>query len=166
MGNIIGVDLAEVFGLSTPLFEIFLRGSVMYWFLFLMFRFVIRRDVGSVGLADILILVIVADASQNAMAGESTSVTDGIVLVATLIAWNILLDWLAWRFPLFRHFAEPSSLPLVSQGRMLLRNMRQELITEDELWTHLRQQGIERLDQVKIAYLESDGSFSVIRSDE
>ncbi len=138
----------------------------MYWFLFLLFRFVIRRDVGSVGLADILILVIVADASQNAMAGEYTSVTDGMVLVATLIAWNITLDWLAWRFPVFRHFAEPSSLPLVSKGRLLLRNMRHELITEDELWTHLRQQGIERLDQVKIAYLESDGSFSVIRSDQ
>lgn len=166
MEDFIGVDLAEIFGLSTPLIEIFLRGSVMYWFLFLLFRFVIRRDVGSVGLADILILVIVADASQNAMAGEYTSVTDGMVLVVTLIAWNILLDWLAWRFPVFRQFAEPSSLPLVSQGRLLLRNMRHELITEDELWTHLRQQGIERLDQVKIAYLESDGSFSVIRSDE
>ncbi len=166
MENIIGVDLAEIFGLSIRLVEMFLRGSVMCWVLFLLFRFVIRRDVGSVGLADILILVIVADASQNAMAGEYTSVTDGMVLVATLIAWNIILDWLAWRFPVFRHFAEPSSLPLVSKGRLLLRNMRHELITEDELWTHLRQQGIERLDQVKIAYLESDGSFSVIRSDQ
>lgn len=165
MENFIGVDLGKIFALSAPLFEIFLRGSVMYWFLFLVFRFVIRRDVGSVGLADILILVIVADASQNAMAGEYTSLTDGMVLVTTLILWNLLLDWLAWRFPVFRHFAEPSSLPLVSQGRMLLRNMRRELITEDELWTHLRQQGVERLDQVKIAYLESDGSFSVIRSD-
>lgn len=165
MPNFMGVDLAEIFSLSTPLVEIVIRGSAMYWFLFIIFRFVLRRDIGSVGLADILILVIVADASQNAMAGEYTSVTDGMVLVATLICWNLLFDWLAWRFPVFRQFAEPSSLPLVSNGRMLPRNMRQELITEEELWTHLRHEGIERLDQVKIAYLESDGSFSVIRSD-
>lgn len=160
-----GVDLAELFGLSTPFLEIVLRGSAMYWFLFLIFRFIIRRDIGSVGLADILILVIVSDASQNAMAGEYTSVTDGMVLVATLIAWNVLFDWMSFRFRIFRHFAEASALQLVAQGRILRRNMRQEFITEDELWSQLRQQGIERLDQVKDVYLEPDGSFSVTRAD-
>ncbi len=160
-----GVDLAELFGLSTPFLEIVLRGSAMYWFLFLIFRFIIRRDIGSVGLADILILVIFSDASQNAMAGEYTSVTDGMVLVATLIGWNVLFDWMSFRFRVFRRFAEASALQLVAQGRMLRRNMRQEFITEDELWSQLRQQGIERLDQVKDVYLEPDGSFSVTRAD-
>lgn len=157
-----GIDVRNVFGLSTPVLEIVVRGTAMYWFLFIVFRFVIRRDVGSVGIADILILVIVADASQNAMAGEYTSITDGMILIATLVAWNIFLDWLAFRFPLFRRFAEPSTLQLVRDGRMLMRNMRMELITEEELWSKLRQQGIERLDQVKAVYLEPDGGFSVI----
>lgn len=128
-----------------------------------MFRFVIRRDVGSVGIADILILVIVADASQNAMAGQYTSVTDGMILIATLIGWNLLLDWMSFTFPRFRRFAEPSTLMLVRDGCLLKRNMRQEFITEEELWSKLREEGIERLDQVKLMYLEPDGSFSVIR---
>ncbi len=160
-----GVDLAELFGLSTPFFEIILRGSVVYWFLFIVFRFVIRRDVGAVGLADVLIIVLVADASQNAMAGEYTSVSDGLILIATLIGWNLLLDWLAFHFRGIRRFAEPASLLLVLNGRLLPKNMRKEFITEEELWVQLRQHGVQRLDEVKAVYLEPDGNFSVIMRD-
>lgn len=158
-----GIQLAELFQLSVPVAEIVLRGSIVYWFLFLIIRFVIRRDVGSVGIADVLLLVLVADASQNAMAGGYTTVSEGLVLVATLIAWNVLLDWLAFRFPKVRRFVEPTTLPLVRGGRLLRRNMRREYITEEELWVRLREQGIEELAQVKAAYLEPDGNFSVIR---
>ncbi len=162
-GAVSGLDLSELFGLTTPIAEIILRGTATYWFLFFVFRFIIRRDVGSVGLADILILVIIADASQNAMAGEYTSVTDGMVLVLTLVSWNLVLDWLSFRFSSFRHFATPHTLLLVKNGKLLKKNMRQEFITEEELWSKLREEGIERLDQVKSVYLEPEGGFSVIR---
>lgn len=157
------LDLASVFGLTTPLIEIIIRGTVIYWFLFFVFRFIVRRDVGAVGIADILILVIIADASQNAMAGEYTSVTDGMILILTLVGWNLLLDWLSFRFPAFRRFASPGALLLVKNGKLLKRNMRREFITEEELWSKLREDGVERLDQVKTVYLEPDGGFSVIR---
>ncbi len=157
------IDWGHMFKLSLPFLEIVVRGSAMYWFLFAVFRFVVRRDVGSVGIADILVLVIVADAAQNAMAGEYTSVSDGMVLVATLIGWNLLLDWLSFRFPAVRRFAEPPPLRLVLNGKMLPKNMRKEFITEEELWSKLRQAGIESLDQVKEAFIESDGQVSVIR---
>lgn len=160
-----GIDWAELFGLSMPVLEIFVRGSAIYWFLFCIFRFLIRRDVGSVGIADILILVLVADASQNAMAGDYTSITDGMVLIGTLIFWNMLLDWAAFRFPAFRRLAEPDTLVLVRDGRILMRNLRRELITEEELWAQLRKAGIEQLDEVKLVTLETDGNFSVIRKE-
>ncbi len=165
MNLLAGIDFRTLFGLSMPVFELVLRGSAVYWFLFIVFRFVIRRDVGSVGLADVLIIVLVADASQNAMAGEYTTITEGLILISTLIGWNILLDWLAFRFHWIRRFAEPSTMLLVRNGRLLLRNMRREFITEEELWAKLRQEGIEHLSQVKAAYLEPDGNFSVIRNE-
>lgn len=160
-----GIDIPKLFGLSVPVLELVVRGSAIYWFLFIIFRFVIRRDVGSVGIADLLIIVLVADASQNAMAGEYKTVTDGVVLISTLIGWNFLLDWLAFRFRWVRRFAEPSTLLLVRNGRLLLRNMRREFITEEELWAQLRKEGIEHLSQVKAVYLEADGNFSVIRDE-
>jgi uncharacterized membrane protein YcaP (DUF421 family) len=163
MNSLFGVDWADLFSLSLPLAEIMIRGTAIYWFLFLIFRFVVRRDIGSVGIADILILVIVADASQNAMAGEGDSIADGFVLVATLIFWNVLLDFLSYRFAAFRRFSEPAPLCLVKRGEMIRRNMRRELITEDELMQKLREQGIESMQQVKHVYLESNGAFSVVK---
>ena len=67
-----------------PVLELFVRGTVVYWFLFLAFRFLLRRNVGALGVADILLLVIVADASQNAMAGQYSSVTEGALLLLTI----------------------------------------------------------------------------------
>jgi uncharacterized membrane protein YcaP (DUF421 family) len=156
------VEWNELFSLSVPLLEILIRGTAVYWFLFLIFRFVVRRDIGTVGIADILILVIVADASQNAMAGDALSIADGMVLVATLIGWNVFLDWLTFRFPFTRRLAEPSSLCMIKNGQMLRRNMRKEYITEDEVWAKLREHGVESLDQVKNMHLEPDGKFSVV----
>lgn len=158
-----GIDWQEIFEFSQAPLELVIRGTLMYWFLFLVFRFVIRRDVGAVGIADVLLLVIVADASQNAMAGEYTSLTDGVILVSTLIAWNVIFDVVSYRFPAFRRFAIPASLHLVRNGVLLRRNLRREFITEDELWIQLRKNGVESLDQVQHVYLEANGEFSVIK---
>jgi uncharacterized membrane protein YcaP (DUF421 family) len=162
MTHLLGVDWHKVFAFNVPAAEIIVRGSVFYWFLFLLFRFVIRREIGSVGIGDILVLVIIADASQNAMAGEYTSVSDGMVLVGTLIFWNVLIDWLSYRYKTIRRFAEPSALLLVKNGRLQRRNMRREFISEDELWRMLREHSVEALEEVKSAFLEADGSLSVI----
>ncbi|HEY8609248.1 MAG TPA: YetF domain-containing protein [Noviherbaspirillum sp.] len=159
------VDWEALFRFSIPPMEIVVRGTAIYWFLFLIFRFVIRRDVGAVGIADVLLLVIVADAAQNGMSGEYQSVVDGMLLVSVLIGWNFLFDWMSFRFAWFRRLAEPRSLPLVKEGRIQYRNMRRELITEDELWSKLRQNGFESLAQVRHVYMESDGQISVIKRD-
>lgn len=163
MNDFLDVDLVNLFTLTVPLAEILIRGTATYWFLFLIFRFVVRRDIGAVGIADILILVIVADASQNAMAGEASSIADGMVLVATLIGWNLFFDWVSFQFPAIGRIAMPSSLALIKDGKILRRNMRKEFISEDELWQKLREQGVDSLDQVKNMYLEPDGNFSVIK---
>lgn len=156
-------DLAGLFGVAVHPLELVVRGTAMYWFLFALFRFVLRRDVGSIGIADVLLLVLIADAAQNAMAGGYESVTEGFILVATIAGWNWLLDFATWRFPALRRLLEPKPLPLVENGRLLRRNMRREFITTDELMSQLRQHGIETLDQVKAATMENDGQISVIR---
>nr|WP_238344204.1 YetF domain-containing protein [Ramlibacter lithotrophicus] len=145
--------------------ELVVRGTVMYWFLFLLFRFVLRRDVGSIGIADVLLLVLIADAAQNAMAGSYESITEGCLLVATIAGWNWLVDFATWRFASLRRVLEPQPLPLVRDGRLLRRNMRREFITVEELMSQLREHGLDSLEQVKAATMENDGQISVIRRD-
>ena len=94
-----------------------LRGTLVYWLLFLIFRFVLRRDVGAVGIADILLLVIVADAAQNAMSGGYDTFAEGAILVLTIVAWNWLLDFLSCRFAIVRRFASPQRLDVDSARR-------------------------------------------------
>src|SRR5712671_6327012 len=104
------IDWSELFLFSMPPLELIVRGTAMYWFLFLLFRVVMRRDVGSVGIADILLLVLIADASQNAMSGEYRSVSDGIVLVSTIAGWNFAIDMICYHYPRLRRILEPAPL--------------------------------------------------------
>ena len=157
--------LADVFDLRVPALELVVRGTLVYWLLFSIFRFILRRDVGAVGIADILLLVIIADASQNAMAGGYTTVSEGAVLVLTIVGWNWLLDWASFHFAVVRRFAEPPKLLLVRRGVAQRRNMRREYITMQELEAKLREEGIAALAEVKAAYLEADGQISVIRNE-
>jgi uncharacterized membrane protein YcaP (DUF421 family) len=156
--------IAELFEIHVSVPELMVRGTLVYWLLFLLFRFVLRRDVGAVGIADILLLVIVADAAQNAMSGGYDTVAEGAILIGTIIGWNWLLDFLAFHFKPVRRFATPGRLTLVRRGAPQWRNMRREFVSMDELKEKLREQGIEDLREVKVAYLEGDGQISVIRN--
>ena len=157
--------MASLFEFSVSPLELFVRGTTMYWFLFLIFRCVTRRDVGAVGIGDILLLVIIADAAQNAMSGEYKSVADGIVLVSSIVFWNLAVDWATYRFAAVRHLLEPAPLPLVVHGKINRRNLRRELISDEELLAKLREKGIEKLEQVKLAVMESDGEISVLQEE-
>jgi uncharacterized membrane protein YcaP (DUF421 family) len=156
--------LADLFRIHVSIPELILRGTLVYWLLFLIFRFILRRDVGAVGIADILLLVIVADAAQNAMAGGYDTFAEGAILVLTIVGWNWLLDMLSYRFTIVRRFASPGRLTLIQRGVPQRRNLRREYITLDELHEKLREQGIEKLTDVKVAYLEGDGQISVVRN--
>jgi uncharacterized membrane protein YcaP (DUF421 family) len=156
------LDWQALFVPERPL-EMLVRGTVSYWFLFTLFRVAVRRRIGAVGMADILVLVIVSDAIQNSMAGEYTTVTDGFILVATLVGWTIFTDWLAFRSPRLQKVLEPPPLLLIREGRVMWRNLRAELLSESELRSKLREHGVTDYAEVQSAFMESDGEISVIR---
>lgn len=159
------VDWSGLLTPSTSLLEVMLRGTVMYVLLLVGLRILNRRHVGSMSLTDLLLMVLIADAAQNAMANNYRSVTEGAVLCGTLMAWNFFFDWVAYRCAWFRRLVEPDPLPIVKDGVLLRKNLRTELITVDEVLSHLREQGIEDLSLVKIAHVEPDGGISVVRRD-
>ena len=158
--------MADLFRFDVSPWELIVRGTMMYWFLFALFRFILRRDVGSLAIADVLLVVLIADAAQNGMSGTYTSVTSGFVLVATIAGWNYLLDWASCHSVHVRRFVEPPPLPLVRDGKVMRGNLRRELISIDELKAKLREQGIAELSEVKYACMESDGEISAIRFDD
>jgi uncharacterized membrane protein YcaP (DUF421 family) len=157
------IDWAQLFVPSGSLLEIVVRGTVLFLALFALLRGVPRRQIGSLGVSDLLVIVLIADAAQNGLAGEYKSITEGVVLVATILFWNWTIDWLDYRFPSWQINGRSPRL-LVSEGRLMRRNMAEEEVSEDELMSHIRQHGIEDLKEIRKAYVESDGHISVIRA--
>jgi uncharacterized membrane protein YcaP (DUF421 family) len=155
------VDWSSLFLPTGSLVEIAVRGTVVYLALFLTMRFLPRREIGGMGPADILVIVLIADAVQNAMAGGYESITEGLALGAVIFFWARFIDWLDFRFPDL-HIAGAAPMLLVKNGRLMRRNMAREQITEDEVLEQLRIHGLESPRGVKAAYVEGDGQLSVL----
>lgn len=155
------VDWSKLFIPSGSLLEIVIRGTVMYLLLFATMRVLPRRQVGGLDNADLLIVVLIADAVQNAMAGGYRSITEGVVLAAVIFGWATVIDWLDFRFP-HLNIAAARALPVVRNGRFMRRNMAREQVSEDEIMAALRQHGLDSMERVALACIEGDGRFSVL----
>ncbi|HUH40474.1 MAG TPA: YetF domain-containing protein [Castellaniella sp.] len=153
---------SEMFSFSVSPIEIVIRGSLMYWFILIVLRLGGRRDFGAMGVADMLVLVLIADAAQNAMAADYRSVYDGMVLVATLVGWTVLIDRVSFYVPFVGRIMTADRVCLLRDGVMSRRNMRREHITEDELMAELRLKGVDDVSKVKRCYIEADGNVSVL----
>ena len=163
MEKIFSVDWPALFVPTHSIVEMIVRGSIMYVGLFLILRFVMKRQAGAIGMADILVIVVIADAAQNGFAREYRSITEGFILVVTIILWDFAIDWMSFRFPALGRILEPAPLPLVRDGKILKRNLRREYITEEELDGYLRKAGVAAVDEVESAHMESDGEISVVK---
>lgn len=157
------VNWNSIFVPSLGLAEIVVRGSLMYLGLFVILRFMARRQAGHFGPADLLVIVLIADAAQNGLGKDYQSVSEGFVLVATIVGWEYLLDWIAYRFPAVRPVLKPFPLVLVKDGSIVETAMRKEMLSIDELASQLRLQQVDDVAKVRIARLEGDGRLSVLR---
>lgn len=156
------IDWEKLLVPSGSLLEIVIRGTLVYLALFVTMRFLPRRELGGLAPSDVLVLVIIADAVQHAMAGGYESVTEGLLLAGVIFFWATFIDWLDFKFPAL-HLAEAGPMAVVKNGRLLHRNMAREHITEDEILAELRRHGLTSLRQVKIAYVEGSGEISVVK---
>lgn len=159
------IDWSRLFSFSVHPVEIIVRGTLIYWFIFILFRFVLRREVGAIAIADVMLLVLIADAASNGMSGGYDSITDGCILIATIAGWNYALDWASFHFPSVRRVLQPRPEALIQNGKLQRKAMRRELISAEELMSKMREHGIANLDEVKIAYIEENGEISVLRND-
>jgi uncharacterized membrane protein YcaP (DUF421 family) len=160
----IHVDWQTAFVPTIHLGELFMRGSIVYLFLFFAFR-ILRRQAGAIGVSDLLAVVLIADAAQNAMSADYHSVPEGLVLVSTILFWDWALDWLAFRIPALRPLVQAGPLPLIVKGLVQHRNLDRQLITEDDLASQLRQHGMAGPQGVVLCNLEGDGHISVLQKE-
>lgn len=159
------LDWNGMFVPSQPVLETVIRGTCMYLALFAMLR-VFRRQTGALGPADLLVLLLIADAAQNGMADDYKSITDGLILVATIVFWEYAIDWLSYKSPVCRKILEREPRVLIEEGSLHKDNLHSELMTDEELLSQLRQKGFDDPESVKLSMLEPDGHVSVVSHTE
>ena len=143
--------------------ENIVRATVVFWMLFLLLRFLPNRKAGGVGPTDLLVVVLLANAVQAAIQREGTAITDAAIQVATIVGWSIAFDLIGGRVPALRGVLHSEPVEVIRDGQVLMRNLRREFMTEEELDAQLRLQSIDAIDDIAHAYIEHDGRVSVIR---
>ena len=166
MAQLFSIDWHTLLTPDVSIAESFVRGSFVYLLLFALLRFLPNRHIGAVGLTDLLVVVLVANAVQNALADDYKSLVGGLVLVLTIFFWSYVLNWLSYRFPKIQQLLRSRTLPLIQDGRLQWQNMREEMITEEEIQSTLRLQGVDSVAAVKNARMEADGRISVVTYDQ
>lgn len=152
--------------LSAPWWEIPLRTALVYVAIVVGVRLAGKREIGQMTAFDLVLLLLLSNAVQNAMTGPDTSIIGGVEAAITLFVVNALIVYVAFRIPGVQQRLAGKATILISRGQVETQNLRTELITQDELLAALREHGVESPSDVALAVLEVDGSISVVRNED
>ena len=146
--------------------DLVIRSAVIYGFVWLILRGIGKRELGQLNAFELVLLIVTGDLIQQAVTLEDHSLVGAGIILSTLGLLTVLTSWLSLRSRRFARTFEGEPVPVLRDGRPLERTMRFERIRYDELVAEARKQGISRLEDIRVATLEEDGSISFLRLDE
>jgi uncharacterized membrane protein YcaP (DUF421 family) len=139
------------------------RALVIYGVLLVLLRLAGKRTLSEMTTFNFVLLLMVSEATQQALLGDDFSITNAALVILTLIALDRIADFLRYRFDHFDRLSESVPLVLVEDGRPIDLALRKEHISIEEVLAEARiSQGLERLDQIKYAILEVSGGISIV----
>jgi uncharacterized membrane protein YcaP (DUF421 family) len=143
--------------------ESVIRAAVVYVVLLVLFRIAGKRSLAEITSFDLVLLLIISEATQQAMIDNDNSMTNSLLLVSTLIGMNILLSVVTKRWKSFDKLLEDVPLVILKNGEPIRERMRKERVDEDDIMEAARaSEGLERLDQIKYAILERTGHITIV----
>jgi uncharacterized membrane protein YcaP (DUF421 family) len=148
--------------LSVAWWELILRGILTYFLLLLLLRVTGKRQIGQLAPFDLVLLLVLSNAVQNAMNGGDNSYTAGVVSAVTLVALNYLIGVATWRWKWIERMIEGKPTLLIHNGRVDEHALNKEQLTHHELMSALRRAGCMDIAQVHVAILENDGQITVL----
>lgn len=134
----------------------------MYLFMIVAIRIFGKKELSQLSITDLVLILLISNAVQNAMVGQDTTLLGGITAAGTLFVLNYLFKILLYRFNFFSNLVEGDAYLLIYKGKVNKRNLNSQRLTMDELEAVVREHGVEKIDDVKLAVLEKDGNISVV----
>jgi uncharacterized membrane protein YcaP (DUF421 family) len=152
--------------LGTPWLEILARCAIVYVVVLAGIRISGKREIGQMTPFDLVLILLIANAVQNAMVGNDNSLLGGLIAGAALLALNFTVGRAAGRWLGLGRLLKGHAAVLINRGIVLEAHLKQEGIAQDELMAALREHGVGNLDDVRLAVLEVDGSISVLKNED
>ena len=152
--------------LSAPAWQFIVRGLLVFGFVLVFLRLSGKRQVGQMTPFDLVLLLLISNAVQNAMNGGDNSITAGVILAASLIGGDFLLAAATRRFRKIETLVEGQPELLVHNGRMLHHALKRAGMTRHDLMAGLRVNGVASIEDVHAAVLETNGRISVLKRSE
>jgi uncharacterized membrane protein YcaP (DUF421 family) len=151
---------------NISILEVALRTVIIYAVVLVGIRLTGKREVGQMATYELVLILLLANAVQNAMTGPDTSLAGGVVGACTLLIANAIVTRASSRSSKLRATLEGTPTVLILKGKVIKKNMEKEHIANEELEQALREHGVSTSEDVGIAVLEVDGSISVLKKDE
>lgn len=151
-----------MFELGTPAWSIAARSALVYLAIFGGLRLAGKRELGQMTVFDLVVILLIANAVQNAMVGPDTSLQGGLLAGAILLVSNRVAAALRLHGLFWGRLLEGTPTVLIQEGRFVEPNLRKEEIDRDDVERVIREHGLESADAVKLAVLETDGSISIV----
>lgn len=140
-----------------------IRAAAVYIFLLVIFRLGGKRALAQITTFDFVLLLVISEATQNALVGQDFSITNSFLVITTLVGIDIGLSLVKQRFPQVERYIEGLPLVIVENGQPLKDRMSRARVDEDDVLAAARElQGLERLEQIKYAVLERSGGISIV----
>ncbi|AMJ58150.1 MULTISPECIES: YetF domain-containing protein [Stenotrophomonas] len=158
--------MSDLFALAMPWWEFVLRAVLVYVVVLLMVRVAGKRTLGQFTPFDMLLLVLLGNAVQNALLGQDTSLGGGLLLAATLIALNYFVGWITTRSPAVERVIEGEPVVLARHGHVLQKVLQRELVSKADFAKAMRDAGCDDVDDVDLALLETNGHITIILKKE
>jgi len=144
-----------------------IRACAVYFFLLVVFRAFGKRSLAQITMFDFVMLLIIAETTQQALLGEDFSITNCFLLVATLLVLDTALGLAKDRWPWFDRVAEGTPLVILEHGRPMPDRLRRSRVDVADILSSARElQGLERLDQIRYAVLEKNGTITIVPEDQ
>ncbi len=154
--------MSDMFALAMPWWEFILRAVVVYAVVLGMVRLGGKRALGQITPFDVLLIVLLGNAVQNALLGQDTSLAGGLLLAATLITLNYTVGWVTTRSRRMERLIEGEPVLVARDGKLLDSVLRRELITQADFDAAMRQQGCGGIEEVALALLEINGHITIV----
>jgi len=146
----------------NEIFNIVFRSVVVYLFIVLALRIFGKKELAQLSVIDLVFILLISNAVQNAMVGDNSSLFGGIIAAGSLFTVNIVLDKLFFRSKKLSEFFQGNPLMLIYNGKVIENHLKQATISHEELEAVVREHGVKSIQDVNMAVLETDGNISIL----